>query len=268
MTAFWSRIAVAAVGLPLVIGFLWLGGWWLFALLLVAGFIALHEFWVMTRSLRPLALAGYAGTVCAFIGAQLGGVGWMLGGFMATLALAFAVKGVAETRQLTTVAIATTVLGAAWIGLGLGHLILLRDIPDHGRLAALTVVVTVFASDTAAYFTGRLLGRHKLAPLTSPKKTWEGFVGGTIVAVLVPFFAFYKEDFLSIPRSLLLGVVIALAAPLGDLFESAFKRDMEVKDTGTLLAGHGGMLDRIDSHLFAVVASFYLLAAFGVTAVH
>jgi phosphatidate cytidylyltransferase len=130
-------------------------------------------------------------------------------------------------------------------------------------LATLTVVLAVFGGDTAAYFAGRLLGRHKLAPLTSPGKTWEGFVAGTIVAVLIPFFAMYKQGFLSIWQSLVLGAVIAVAAPLGDLFESGIKRDMHVKDTGTLLAGHGGVLDRIDAQLFAVVASFYVLLAFG-----
>ncbi len=263
MSSFWSRIAVAVLGLPLVIGFLWLGGWWLFILILAAAFIALHEFWVMTRSLRPLALAGYAGAFLALIGAQLGGLPWMLGGFMATLALAFVLKGLADTRQPTTVSVAATALGAGWIALGLGHVLLIRDIPVHAQLAALTVVITVFAADTAAYFTGRLVGRHKLAPLTSPGKTWEGFVGGTIVAVLVPFFAFYKAGFMNIPRSLLFGVVIAVVAPLGDLFESALKRDLEIKDTGTLLAGHGGVLDRIDAILFAAVAAFYFLLAFG-----
>jgi phosphatidate cytidylyltransferase len=263
MSAFWSRILVAAAGLPLVIGMVWLGGWWLFVLLVVVALIALHELYTMTRSLRPLVLAGYTGAFLALLGAQLGGVGWMLGGFMATLALAFVLRG-AETRMPTTVSIGTTVLGAGWIGLGLGYLILLRAIPVHAQLAALTVVLAVFAGDTAAYVSGRLLGRHKLAPLTSPKKTWEGFIGGTIACILVPFFAMYKEHFLSVPRSLVLGVVIAIAAPLGDLFESALKRDMQVKDAGTLLAGHGGVLDRIDAPLFAVVAAFYVLAAFGV----
>jgi phosphatidate cytidylyltransferase len=83
------------------------------------------------------------------------------------------------------------------------------------------------------------------------------------VAILVPFFAMYKQGFLTIWESLLLGAVIAIAAPVGDLFESGIKRDMQVKDTGTLLAGHGGMLDRLDAQLFAVVASFYLLVALG-----
>jgi len=264
MSSFWSRILVAAVGLPLVIGMVWLGGWWLFVLLVVVALIALHELYTMTRSLRPLVLAGYTGTFLALLGAQLGGVGWMLGGFMSTFALAFILRGV-ETRMPTTVSVGTTVLGAGWIGLGLGYLILLRAIPVHAQLAALTVILAVFAGDTAAYATGRLLGRHKLAPLTSPKKTWEGFIGGTIACILVPFFAMYKEHFLSVPRSLVLGVVIAVAAPLGDLFESALKRDMQVKDSGRLLAGHGGMLDRLDAPLFAGVAAYYLLRAFGAT---
>ena len=84
------------------------------------------------------------------------------------------------------------------------------------------------------------------------------------MAILVPFFAMYKQHFLADWQAVVLGIVIAVAAPVGDLFESAIKRDMHVKDTGTLLAGHGGMLDRIDAQLFAVVASFYMLVAYGV----
>jgi len=263
MSSFWSRILVAVVGLPAVIGLLWLGGWWVFTLCLFGALISLHELYSMTRNLRPLVLAGYAGAILALVGAQLGGPVWMLGGFMGTLALAFLLKGVAETKPPTTVSVGTTILGVGWIAIGLGHLILLRDIPVHAQLATLTVVLAVFASDTAAYFTGRLFGRHKLAPAISPGKTWEGFVGGTLVAILVPFFAMYKQDFLTVWESLVLGAVIAIAAPVGDLFESGIKRDMQVKDTGTLLAGHGGMLDRIDAQLFAVVASFYLLVALG-----
>jgi len=83
------------------------------------------------------------------------------------------------------------------------------------------------------------------------------------VAILVPFFALYHQHFLTIGESLALGVVIAISAPLGDLFESALKRDMNVKDSGRLLGGHGGMLDRIDALLFASVASYYLVRAFG-----
>jgi phosphatidate cytidylyltransferase len=156
----------------------------------------------------------------------------------------------------------STVLGVAWIGLGLAHLLLLRDIPEHGRLAIFTVLLAVFADDTAAYFVGRLVGRHKLAPALSPAKTWEGFVAGTTVAIAVAFFALYDQGFLTIPESLALGLALALAGAAGDLFESALKRDLQVKDSGRLLGGHGGMLDRIDAHLFAAVAAFYVVIGF------
>jgi phosphatidate cytidylyltransferase len=156
-----------------------------------------------------------------------------------------------------------TVLGTAWIGLGLGCVLLLRDIPEFGFVVALAVLLAVFADDTAAYFGGRALGRHKLAPAISPGKTWEGFVFGTLAAILVVFVTLYedREEFLTIGESLLLGVVVALAAPLGDLFESMLKRDLGVKDSGRLLAGHGGVLDRIDAILFAFPAAYFAVHA-------
>jgi phosphatidate cytidylyltransferase len=263
MTGFWSRMLVGAVLLPAVLGLVYLGGWWLWFLAVCAAFLALHELYRMTRSLRPVVLAGFAGTLLALLGAQLGGVVWMSAGFLSTLLFAFVLKGISETRQSLAIAVAITVLGAAWIGLGLGHALLLRSVPDHGRLAVFTVLLTVFASDAFAYFTGLMIGRHKMTPVLSPGKTWEGLAGGTIVAILVPFFALYHAHFLTVGESLALGGVIAIVAPLGDLFESALKRDMNVKDSGHLLAGHGGMLDRLDALLFAAIASYYLIRAFG-----
>jgi phosphatidate cytidylyltransferase len=261
MSPFWSRILVALVGLPVVLGVVWLGGWWLCAAAIVFGLIALHEFYVMARPLRPLALAGYAGLALVLLGTQLGGPVWMAGGFLTTLAFAFLLKGISETRQSLTVAVATTVAGVAWVGLGLAYVLLLRGLPEHGRLTIFAVLLAVFGADTLAYFTGRLVGRHKLAPVISPGKTWEGLVASTVGAVLIPFFAFYHQDFLSIGESLVLGAVIAVAAPVGDLFESAVKRDFGVKDSGRLLAGHGGMLDRLDAHLFAAAAAYYAILA-------
>ena len=262
MSSFWSRILVAAVGLPAVLGLAWLGGWWLWLLAVVGGLIALHELYAVARPLRPLVLAGYTGLVLTLLGAQLGGTIWMLGGFLTTLALAFLLKGISETRQSLTVGVATTVLGTAWVGFGLAYVLLLRALPEHGRLAVFTVVLAVFAADTLAYFTGALIGRHKLAPVLSPGKTWEGLVASTVTAILVPFFALYHEHFLTVGQSLVLGAVIAVAAPMGDLFESAVKRDLGVKDTGRLLLGHGGVLDRVDALLFASIASFYTILAF------
>ena len=181
---------------------------------------------------------------------------------MTTIALAFLLKGISEARQTATTSISATVTGAVWVGFGLSFVILIRDLPDHGRLAALTVLLAVWAGDTFAYAGGRLVGRHKMAPMTSPGKTWEGFIFGTIATVFVAFVTLYKQNFLTIPQSLVLGAVIAVAAPLGDLFESLLKRDMKVKDTGRLLGGHGGILDRIDALLFAAPAAFFCILAF------
>jgi phosphatidate cytidylyltransferase len=260
-----SRVLVVAIGLPLVLGVVWLGGWWLCVLALAVGLLALHEFYAMTRSLRPIVIAGYLGLVLTLVAAQEGGAVWVVGSVFATVGLAFLLKGFADTRQSATVAVGGTVLGVTWIGLGLVALLALRALPDHGRLAAFTVLIAVWAGDTFAYVVGRFVGRHKLAPTISPGKTWEGFVGGTAATIFATFVALYqdRDEFLSIGQALLLGVVLAAAAPLGDLFESLLKRDMGVKDSGRLLAGHGGVLDRIDAQLFAAVAGFYLILAFG-----
>jgi phosphatidate cytidylyltransferase len=257
-----SRVLVAVVGLPLVLTIVYLGGWWLFALAAFAAVLALHEYALMIRSLRPVILAAYAGALLSLLGARLGGLEWTVAGFLSTIVLAFVLHWLAETRQSATVAIASTVLGAGWIGLCLGHLLLLRAIPDDGELATFTVLLAVWAGDIGAFFAGRMIGRHRLAPTLSPGKTWEGFLFGTAATIFVAFVALYKQDYISIGQSILLGLVIAIAGPVGDLFESALKRDMQVKDTGRLLAAHGGVLDRIDSLLFASVAAYYVLRAF------
>jgi len=265
VSSFLSRLAVTAAGVPLVLGLAWEGGWWLLALAAVAGMIALHEFYALMRPLRPVVLAGYAGLILTLIGASLGGSQWMVGGFVITLPIAFVLKGFGDTRAPVAVSVATTMLGAGWVGLGLAHVLLLRRITEHGRLAVFTVLIAVFASDSAAYLAGRLVGRRRMAPTISPGKTWEGFFFGSAAAVFVAWIALYRTGFMDGGRSFVLGVVIALIGPIGDLFESALKREMNVKDTGRLLAGHGGVLDRIDSLLFSAPAALYVIMAFGTT---
>jgi len=264
MTGIVSRVVVGVVGLPVVLGLVWVGGWWLFALAALAAVIVVHEFVMMARPLRPLAPAAYLGVVLALVGAETGGVVWLVGGFLATFAFAFILNAVATTRAPATAAIGATVLCAAWVGLGLGHLLLLRGMQAQPRLLAFTVLLVVFAADTFAFFAGRLAGRHKLAPTLSPGKTWEGLVGGSLVALFVAFVALYpdRDSYLTIWQALVLGVVIVVAALAGDLFESMLKRDLAVKDTGRLLGGHGGVLDRLDALLFAAPAAYYLVLGF------
>jgi len=265
MSNFVNRVLVAVPGLVVVLGASWLGGWWLFALVAVAGAIGVHEFVLMARPLAPLAPATYVGVLVALLGALRGGLVWMLGGFLLTLIVAFALNAFAKTRPPATASIGSTVLAAAWIGFGLGHIVLLRRMHDHPQLIVFTLLLVVFAADTFAYFGGRLFGKRKLAPTLSPGKTWEGFVVGSLVGIFVAFVALYQErdTYLVIWEALVLGLVIVLVAVAGDLFESMLKRDLQVKDTGRLLGGHGGILDRIDALLFAAPATYYVVRAFG-----
>ena len=261
-----SRVLVALPLLALVLGAIYVGSWFLFGVALAAALVALHEYAGLIRPLRPLVLGAYLGAAAMLIGAHLGDIEWMLAGFLLAVLITFVLQGLAWTRQPATVAIGSTVLGTAWIGFGLGFLLLLRGV-EEGVLVLITVFLADAAANTFAYFGGKLLGRHRMTPVLSPAKTWEGFVTGTVAAIAVAFFALYedRETFLTIWQSLVLGGVVAGANALGDLFESALKRDMHVNDTGRLLGAHGGMLDRVDSLLFVAPASYFTLAAFGHT---
>jgi len=262
MTSFLSRIAVVVAALPVVIGAAVVGGWFLLAVAAFAALIALHELYRMVRDLRPLVLAGYAGALGALVGAEVGEAEWMLAGFLVAFPLAFLFAAIAATRQSTTVAVATTVLGAAWVGLGLAHLILVRHVDESPRDAILAILFTVFATDTFAYLGGRVAGRHRMTPVMSPGKTWEGFVVGALAGLATSFLVLYTTPYGGW-RSLIVGGAVVLAATVGDLFESLVKRDLGAKDTGRILLGHGGVLDRIDSLLFAGPVGYYTLLAVG-----
>lgn len=150
-------------------------------------------------------------------------------------------------------------LGLMWVIWGLNHLTLLHGL-DQGKWILFLMVLTIWISDTAAYFTGKRFGKRKLAPLVSPNKTWEGSIGGLIGAGLfAAWFGSTLIDGLNFFEGLLAGVLIAAAGQLGDLAESRLKRICDVKDSGTLLPGHGGVLDRVDGFLPAAPVAYCLL---------
>ncbi len=154
---------------------------------------------------------------------------------------------------------AVTVFGFAWVGvLGSFSALLLRaHLGSHLFLGAL--VPTVVA-DMGAWFVGSRLGRHPMAPTISPSKTWEGFIGGGIAALVAgAVIGSRVSPWGGIRHGLELGLVVALVAPLGDLVQSMVKRDLRLKDSGALLPGHGGLLDRFDSLLFVLPATYFLV---------
>jgi phosphatidate cytidylyltransferase len=191
---------------------------------------------------------GVAAVALLPLAAFLGGLPAATAVLFATLPAAFlATRGAA---QGTTAALATTMLGAAWIGLAAAHGVLLRELPDGERLLVAALLAT-FIGDTAAHLVGSAIGRHQLAPRISAAKT----VGTAAAAV---FLAVMTGPVTGL-AALAVAVAAALAAPAGDLFESRVKRDFGVKDTGRLLGPHGGALDRIDAVIFAVVAAYYVV---------
>ncbi len=151
-----------------------------------------------------------------------------------------------------------TVAGVFYVGWMMSHFLLLRDL-DDGRSWVLIALFATFASDTSAYFTGRALGKHKMAPAISPGKTWEGAIGGLVgaAAATVALIVITGVDDIGYAKIIPLGFLISIFAQVGDLTESALKRNADTKDAGSLIPGHGGVLDRLDSIIFTIVLVYY-----------
>lgn len=233
------------------------GGLVYFFVMLALALFGLNEFYRLTRMYRPLPLAGFLAVALMLYMAWFRSPVGLLGALAAAVLLAALFGLLMGPKRGVTARMAVTLLGIMYLGLGFSALLLLRRL-DVGVAAVLTVVFGTWAGDTMAYFTGRFFGATPMAPRLSPKKTWEGFAGGAISTVLlVVFIGLYTP--LGTTDSLLLGAVIAVAGPLGDLFESLVKRDVQIKDSGRGIPGHGGVLDRFDALLWTAVAAYFLL---------
>ncbi|HEY7960793.1 MAG TPA: phosphatidate cytidylyltransferase [Solirubrobacteraceae bacterium] len=254
-----ARVLVALPAIALAL-FLVIEGGLIFMLgVFVFGALCLHELYAMYARVRPVRLAGFLALAGLLLAALYGGQYQILLVAAAALPVLFALTLLQP--QPSVAAMALTLLGVWWIGFGLAHAVLLRGLP-HGLGIVIDVLVGTFLGDTGAYLGGRLFGRRPLAPRISPNKTVEGLAIGMLVAVLAVWLAGRYQDWLPGTHALVLGLGVALAAPLGDLFESFVKRDAGVKDSGRIFGAHGGALDRLDAVLFAVVAGYYIWAAY------
>lgn len=224
--------------------------------ILMLGIVALAELFKMMSRPHPPVLAGYLGVIALVLAALYGGRQEVLIVLMCCLPLVFFGTVLRGRREHASWAMAVVLLGIVWIGLPLAHAQLLRDLPHGGALIVDTLIGT-FVGDTAAYFGGRLYGRTRLAPRVSPNKTVEGLVAGLLGGTFAFWFAATYQDWLSSADALIIGACVAAAAPIGDLFESLIKRDVEVKDTGRFFGAHGGVLDRLDAALFSVPVAYY-----------
>lgn len=238
------------------------GGWLFAAGVAVVGFVCLHEYFGLVDARRPVRLAGFIAMVALAVAAQADGPAAVLAVAWASLPLLFLLVALRPGLGAATDSISATSLGIWWIAIALAHAIMLRDLP-HGGGIVIDVLVGTFAMDTGAYFGGRSLGTKPLAPRISPRKTVEGLAVGSVAAVAAVFVAGLYQDWLGGWQALAIGVLIAVSAPLGDLFESLLKRDAGAKDTARTLGPHGGMLDRIDGVLFSAVVVYWFWSLVG-----
>lgn len=258
------RVASALVIFGVFLGSLLLGGWWFTAFVIILMVVSVGELYanMRTKGFRPLALFGILGVILIGVGAHNNGVS-AVGGWTALVAIVTILFFTLAPRRNAAENASVTILGMAWVGM----LAFAIPIAQGPRPVAyiLFVVLVVALNDSGAYFVGRSIGRRRLAPAVSPHKTVEGFIGGLIIGAIAAsvMVTFPAWETIGLAKGLVAAAVVGFFSPLGDLAESMVKRAIEVKDMGSVLPGHGGMLDRIDGFLFAVPAIYFLFRAFG-----
>lgn len=273
-----QRVLSALLILPLAIGLVWWSAWAVTAAVMVVIAVGLLELYgaFARGQYRPQVALGVATGLALALAVALRGVS-PFDPFPLVLTLVILVGLIVELARPTHADAlpdwALTLAGALYVGWLFSHLILLRALATPLRAGPLTplnlssgaawvylVLAITWLQDTVAYFVGRRWGRHKMAPILSPKKTWEGAIGGLVGAIAgavlcVPLFGLP----ITLGAGALLGVVGGIVGPLGDLCESLIKRRVGLKDAGNLIPGHGGLLDRVDSLLFTAPVLFYLI---------
>jgi phosphatidate cytidylyltransferase len=253
-----SRLAIAIPGIVLAIVVVAVGDPLFAAVVLAVALIALFELFNLLADLGPLRWAGYASVTVTLVLAWLVDPAERAVLFGVGLAIGLsAVAGlILKRREDVVVRVATTLFAAVYIGVPMGLLVATRELP-HGAAAVANVLVGTWAFDTLSYAGGRLWGATPVAPRISPGKTLEGLLVGLAGGILAVWIAGLYMDWIGSLDSLVLGIVISVTAYVGDLFESLLKRSVGVKDSGRLLAGHGGVLDRFDAILFTAVAGYF-----------
>ncbi|MHB1256400.1 MAG: phosphatidate cytidylyltransferase [Dethiobacteraceae bacterium] len=250
---FWHRLASTLVGIPVVLAATWLGGLPFFFMALFIGILALRELYNIAQlSRRSDRLFGYGAHLFLFFSVSVFGMSSYFGGLIfifLALNIYWLLFYPTDFKNL-----AILFWGVFYVTVLLSCILLLRQAPD-GFLFVSAALITVWASDTGAYLVGMSMGRRKLMPAVSPAKSFEGAVGGVLFAAIALVFMSPSMGY-SLWQAAALGVVLSVMGQLGDLAESALKRWGNVKDSGSFLPGHGGVLDRIDSILFVIPVAF------------
>lgn len=275
------RVFTSVIAIPIVLVFVWFGGWWAFAavtLVMLLGTYELHNM-MLHSGYHPLILVSLGLSLVFLVASMLSSAQQRLElleiGIGASLLVSFLWLFLRKKLDSAIADWSLTLAFSIYLGWPLSFFLLLRGydpglIPgNHGTWLflprgawwLLLLLLGVWGFDSGAFFTGHFFGRHKLAPRISPGKTWEGVIGGIVFSIIACLLVGVEP--LGVPwyLAIVLGILLGIAAMLGDLAESLIKRQMHVKDSGQFMPGHGGILDRVDSLLFAVVVA-YIFAQF------
>jgi phosphatidate cytidylyltransferase len=258
-----QRIITTTILLPILLAAIWFGELWLVLLLTVVAAAGSYEFYRLDLNgkLIPLHYFGIITIIALLM------IPYFSPGITVTHILSLAViislvwllftnhKEQAFNRWSWTMA------GLLYLGLMPSYWVKLRCI-EYGRDYVFWLISIIIINDVAAYFVGRALGKHALAPKISPRKTWEGAAGALIASILVSV-AFYFSGILPLHcwQLVWIGLLLSVVSQMGDLIESLLKRNKSVKDSGNLLPGHGGILDRVDSYIITATAAYYIITA-------
>lgn len=252
---FRTRVITAVIGIPVLLGLLYAGGLYWKAFFTLMALLAFYEYTRMMRNidLRPQVIPGallvllllFKPTPYLCLG-------------IVTVFVALVIFTVLKYPLVNVMNVSISLFGAAYIGLLFGYAIDVLTLAQPFLIILLTLLLT-WASDTGAYCAGKLWGKNKMIPLISPNKTWEGAIGGLVLSSIVALLFFLITDMQStnLAYVLALGIGASIMAQFGDLFISGIKRFFQVKDSGKILPGHGGILDRFDSFLLVVPLIYY-----------
>lgn len=277
-----QRWLTALIAIPIVLLFVWFGGWWAFTATALVAIIITYELhnMMLHSGYHPLSLMSLGLIILLLFAAMFPQQQLHIVeiGFGASLLISFPRLFFRKKLDGAVVDWSLTLAIAVYIGFPLSYFLLLRGYDPsvwrgfnsgmwvylpRGVWWLLMVLLGVWGFDAAAFFTGRAFGRHKLAPRISPGKTWEGALGGFVLSIVAGLILTVRP--LGVPwyLAIVLGMLVGIAAVLGDLAESLIKRQTHVKDSGQFMPGHGGLLDRVDSLLFAVIAVYFFALLVG-----
>lgn len=255
------RIVSALVGIPVLIGILFVGdillaGSVLF--LIIFGTLEFQDF-IKKANGQVMIIPVILGQIIFTVGALYQWPHWSSLG-IGSMFILILIQGVIKFPKYNLLDLSTNLFMLIYVGWTLNHLILLRNFDPHkGFWLVVFLFLIIWSSDTGAYFAGRFLGKKKLAPKVSPNKTIEGSIGGLILSVLIALIYNYYFNLFSLPLVIILAILLSVIGQMGDLIESALKRLVGVKDSGNIIPGHGGILDRFDSTITTAPFFFYLL---------